>query len=273
MKKVIISLFMVGLSVSSISVFAEIVPGTDIKVPSVPSVDSVKATVENIETVKIKSLAWMKAKGALLIKERINSLNANATIVAKSQKLTTEQKAAFAAFFSGKITDLTALGARVASSTDATSTKALTTSIFTDFRIYGVVLPQVRLEKRIYELQNHVTKLTDVFAKVQAAIDTQKAKGKDVSVWQTNLDTTKTLVAVDTEKLSLLFTQISALKPSDYGTTSKATIESVNLGVRAVAKDFQSIHSKVRRPSILKNATTTTVTGTTTLSTGSSTTR
>jgi cell pole-organizing protein PopZ len=152
----------------------------------------------------------------------------------------------------------------------------LTSSIFTDFRIYGVVLPQVRLEKRIYELQNHAASLTEVFAKVQLAIDAQKAKGKDVSVWQANLDATKTLVVKDTEKLSSLFTQISALKPSDYGTTSKATIESVNIGVKAVAKDFQSIRSKIRRPEILKNTTATTtvtVTGTTTINTSSSTVR
>jgi hypothetical protein len=273
MKKVITSLIVAGLSISTIGVFAETVSGTDINVPSVPMVDSVRATVENTETLQGKSLRWVKLKSSLLIKERINSLNANATIIAKSQKLTTEQKAAFATFFSGKVTELTALGVKIASSTDATSTKTLTASIFTDFRIYGIVLPQVRLEKRIYELQNHGVSLTEVFAKVQKAIDAQKARGKDVSVWQANLDATKTLVVKDTEKLSLLLTQISSLKPSDYGTTSKATIESVNSGVRSIAKDFQSVRGKLRRPEILKNMTaTTTAAGITTTTTVAATT-
>lgn len=249
MKKILLPTIFASLLLSTASVFAEV--SSDVVLPTTPSITSVAPVSEFMPTIKVEKLDKMKARGAQLIKERINSLNANAQAVAASKGLTVEQKAAFATFFSGKIAELTALGVKIAQGADATTTKPLVNSIFTDFRIYAIVLPQVRLEKRIYELQNHVVKLTETFTKVQTKIDEQKAKGKDVTVWQKGLDDAKTLVTTDTQKLSTLFTQISALKPSDYGTSSKAVIDSVNKGVKEVAKDFNSIGRKVRRPEIL----------------------
>jgi hypothetical protein len=278
MKKVIASTVLLGLVFSVSSVFAEVgiqalsaeapvptlyanpvvtsvvvSPSADVVIPQTPEVTSVLPVIEKAEVIKITNLTKMKARGLQLIKDRINSLNANATPIANSKGLTIDQKSAFASFFNGKIADLNAVGVKIASSTDATTTKSLSSSIFTDFRIYGVLIPQLRLEKRIYELQNHATKLsTDTFVKVQTRIDEFKAKGKDVTVWQKNLDDTKTLVASGTQKLSTLLIQINALQPSNYGTTSKATIESVNKNIRMIAQDFQSINKKVKRPIFLR---------------------
>jgi hypothetical protein len=272
MKKVLTSTVLVGLAFSVSSVFAEEVvgiqpisapvptlyaaapaPTSDVVVPPTPEVTSVLSVIEKHEAIKVTSLEKMKARGLQLIKERINSLNANATVIANSKALTAEQKSAFEAFFGGKRIELNNLGTKIASSTDATTTKALISSIFTDFRIYGVLIPQLRLEKRIYELQTHSVKLNDTFVKVQARIDEFKTKGKDVTLWQKNLDDSKMLVATDTQKLSALLIKINALQPADYGTTSKAVIESVNKDVRSIAKDFQSINRKVMRPEFLRN--------------------
>lgn len=245
MKKVLVSGALLTLSLSTASVFADTI---DPLVPSAPVVTSVIVTAEPTETLRVNNLAWIKARGALLIKMRVNSLNDNAKAVAASKNLTDPQKQAFAAFFSDEVTKLNALNTGIQAGADATSTKALVTSIFTDFRIYAIVLPQVRLEKRIYELQNHATKLADVFVKVQAAIDEAKVKGKDTTTWQKNLDDAKALVATDNTKLASLLTQIGSLKASDYGTSSKATIIAVNAGVKAVAQDFESLRLKVKHP-------------------------
>ncbi len=256
MKKLVISTVLVSFALSTASVFAE---ELDTHVPDVPMITSVSSVTERAESMTSKSLSRIKARGAQLIKERINSLNSNATTLANSKTLTADQKAFFASKISAQVSGLTTLGATIASSTDATSTKALVNSIFTDFRIYAIVIPQLRLEKRINDLQNHTVKLADTFAKIQAKIDTQKAKGKDVTVWQKSLDDAKALVVTDTTKLSTLFTQISALKPADYGTSSKATIESVNAGVKSVAKDFNSIAKVARAPKALHAVATSTI--------------
>lgn len=250
MKKIIISTLLAGALVST--AFAE---SLDTIVPSVPEVTAVYSVTERAESIITKNLTRIKARGAQLIKERVNSLTSNKNSIENS-KLTVEQKAALSTVITTNINGLTTLGTSIASSTDATSTKVLVNKIFTDFRIYAIVIPQLRLEKRIYDLQNHIPKLNETFTKIQTKIDDQKAKGKDVTVWQKSLDDAKTLVATDTAKLSTLFTQISALKPSDYGTSSKATIESVNAGVKLVAKDFSSIAKVARSPKILHTKTT-----------------
>lgn len=249
---------------TTITATAALAPTADVVVPATPEVTSVLPVIEKAEVIKITSLEKMKKRGAQLIKERVNSLNSNAQAIANSKALTAEQKAAFASFFTGKIADLNTLGAKIASSTDATSTKSLVSSVFTDFRIYGVLIPQLRLEKRLYELQTHSVKLTDVFTKVQARINEFKAKGKDVTMWQKNLDDTKALVVADTAKIPTLLAQINALQPVNYGTTSKAVIESVNKDTKAIARDFQMVNRKVMKPSYLKNVKVTTVVNSTT---------
>lgn len=236
-----------------VAVSAAITTTSDVMVPVTPEVTAVLPVIEKAEIIKTTSLEKMKSRGAQLIKERVNSLNSNAEAIAKSKALTAEQKSAFASFFNGKILDLNTLGGKIASSTDATTTKALVSSIFTDYRIYGVLIPQLRLEKRLYELQAHATKLGDTFVKVQARITEFKNKGKDVTVWQKNLDDAKALVATDTTKIQNLLIQINALQPVNYGTTSKAVIESVNKDTKAIARDFESINRKVMRPSYLMN--------------------
>ncbi len=238
----------------------------DVAIPQTPEVSSVPSVVEKDEVIKMNNVSKMKARGAQLIKERVHSLNSNAEAIAKSKHLTAEQKAAFANFFSNKVTELNALNVKIASSTDATSTKALVTSIFTEHRVYGVLIPQLRLEKRLYELQAHGARLNEAFVKVQARIDAFKAKGKDVTAWQKSLDDAKVLVATDLTKSQGLLVKINALKPSDYGTTSKAVIESVSKDTKAIARDFQTINRRVMRPTYLKNASVV-VTASTTVST------
>ncbi len=280
MKKRFLSTVIIGVALSGVSAFAEegnvtAVPTLyampvatsqvemkDVSIPNISIPSSVYPVTERAEVIGAKTLTRIQARGAQLINERVKSINQNAEAVAKAKGLTDDQKSAFAMFFSGKVGELNVLGTKIASSTEASSTKALVGTIFTDFRIYSVVLPQVRLQKRIYEVQNHIAKISEKFVNIQANIDAEKLKGKDVSVWQKNLDDAKALVVTDTTKLSTLMTQINALKPSDYGTTSKAVITEVNSGIRSIAKDINSIGKKVRKPEYMRkvvNSATTTV--------------
>jgi hypothetical protein len=249
MKKILIPTIIAGAMLTTASVFAE---SLDTEVPKAPEISSVSVVTEKSERVSTNNLARLKAKGSQLIKERINALSSNGKAIDGS-KLSVEQKAAINGVITTNKNGLTTLGASIASSTDATSTKVLIDKIYSDFRIYAIVIPQIRLEKRINELQNHIPKLNDTFAKIQAKIDAQKAKGKDVTVWQKSLDDAKALVVTDTTKLAGLYTQVSALKPADYGTSSKATIDAVNTGIKSVAKDFSSIAKTARAPRVLMN--------------------
>ena len=250
MKKTIVSVLVGGLMVTSISVFAEsrAETGDDFRLPPVPEVSLVANISEHQENMTTSSLTRIKARGALLIKQRINSLTSNKTTIDANNSLTVDQKTSIGNLITANITGLTALRTTIASSSDATSTKALVSSIFTNFRIYGIVIPQIRLEKRIYDLQNHSLKLSGMFLKVQAKIDEYKGKGKDVTVWQKNLDDAKVKVALDMNTLANALTKVVALKPSDYGTSSAATIEVINKDLKSVSQDFKTFTKSIYKP-------------------------
>lgn len=259
MKKTLVSLLGISLALSSITVFADD-RDDDVKMPKTPTVSSISSVSERNERWVTNSLSRVKARGARLIEERVRSLTSNASAITSSRDLTVEQKAALNTVITTNITGLTLLKTSIASSTEASSTKALIDSVYTNFRIYGIVIPEIRLEKRIYDLQNHVATLSDTFNKVQNKINEYKGKGKDVTVWQKNLDDAKILVATDAAKLTVLMTQARTLTPASYGTTSKMIIDSVNQGIKSVAKDFNTIEKTLKKPKTLNNATTTPVT-------------
>lgn len=258
MKKIIITTLAFTMMASTVSVFAE--SNDDVRIPGTPNVGVVSSVIEKQEKMFTTSLMRIKARGIQLIRERINSLESNKTVINASKTLTVEQKNTLTTILSTNVTGLTALSAQIASSTVASSTKLLNDSIFTGFRIYGIVIPQVRLEKRIYDLQNHSVKLSDTFLKVQAKINEYKGKGKDVTVWQKSLDDAKVMVALDMNTLAILSAKVTALKPVDYGTSSKMIIDSANNDIKSVKKDFNTIERTLHKPKLLKNSTSTSTT-------------
>lgn len=252
MKKIITSA-MAGAMVLSIGTsFAssDVLPTISFS-PEFSRVESVREERDlNVGT----TLDRIKNKGRILISQRISALTSNKTVIESSKQLTDAQKSSIVTRINDNVTRLTTLGTTLASSTDATSSKALVGSIFTDFRIYAIVIPQVRLEKRVYDLQNHAGKLSEVFVKTQAKIDEKKTAGYDVTTWQKALDDAKVLVANDLHKLDTLKTTTLALTPASYGTTSKATIEAVNKGLKEVKQDFDSVRKLNNKDKFLPKA-------------------
>jgi heat shock protein HslJ len=251
MKKTLLTTIAFGVAFSGILVFAD----TDVTIPSAPIITTVMPVTENEGVTLLTKLSRIQARGEMLIKARISSLSANASVITSDKSLSTDQKNALNTLISINTTRLVSLRAAIVAGTDAASTKSLVSSIFANFRIYAVTIPQIRLEKRIYDLQNHSIKLSNRFVTVQTKINEYTAKGKDVTIWQKTLDDTKSMVANDMNILATTMAKISTLKPADYGTTSKMIIETTNADLKLVLKDFNSINKNLRKPDILNNAT------------------
>jgi hypothetical protein len=224
-----------------------------VRVPAAPNLSLVSSVTENREEIKItNNLTKGKQRASNLIDERIKVLSNNIRAVGDNKNLTTEQKAILTGSLASTTLELTKLKTMIASSTDATSTKILIESIFKDFRVYGIVIPRERLDARIYQLKNHSSTLSSAFSKLQTKIDDNKGKGNDTTSWQKGLDDAKVLIAQDMFKLDELLKKTATLTPAHYGTTSKAIIDSINKDIKLVAKDFNTIVSKVRKPYSMK---------------------
>lgn len=266
MKKTLLSTVLVGLSVSVLSVFAEtgaaisVTPTLYTANPStmaramstgdvnVPSISTVNPVIETTPTFNGYTQESLQARAVRLISNRVSSLNDNAEVINENKKLSDEQKTALNTIISTNITGLTALGNSIASSSDPAATKTLVKSIYTDFRIFAIVIPKVRIEKRIYDLQNHAQNLSDLFVQTQTKIDAAKAEGKNVDAWQANLDNAKIRVATDLTLLTSVFTKIDELSPANYNVTHKTVITQANATLKSIVTDFNYVTKSVRQP-------------------------
>lgn len=247
-KNNIIPALVIGFALMGSTALAET---SDVLVPTPPTATSVVASSENGDKVTTNNLAKIQALGAKRIAERVTALSKLKASISSS-KLTDTEKTAINAEVDAQIGALTNLGTQISGSTDVNAAKALVNSIFSDYRVIAVFMPKIQLEKRVDEMQNHVAVLNDTFTKVQAKIDAAKTKGTNVILWQTNLDSAKTLLTADVSKLSDLSTQVSNMKPADYPAVSKASVKAINAGIKAVYDDFSKIGKMIRKPMAIK---------------------
>lgn len=246
MKKTVLSCFLVSMAFSSVSVFAE-TKSNEFSIPNTPIISHMNREYERSEKIATTTpIAKIQAYGKRIIQERIRALDLNRKEIEKNKTLTTLQKNTLTTQLTTNSTALVALGNTIASSTDVTSTKVLVESVFTQYRIFGIVIPKVRIEKRIYDLQNHVTKIQTTFTKVEAKIAEWKGKGKDITVLQNNLNNAKAMVATSTIQLTLLLAQAQTLTPSSFGTSSQSTIDSIQVSLKKISKDFNRVSSMLR---------------------------
>lgn len=250
MKKILIAFTFSSLLITP-SVFAE---SDSLFVPQAPTFSAVSVVKEDKEMSLPSSLkeTQLKTRASRLIDERVKALAENKQAIEKNVKLTADQKAKLTLQIDTNTKALTMLKGEIASSTIATTTKSLTEAIFKDFRIFAIAIPKIRIESRIYQLQNHSLKLSDTFTKIQKSIDEHKAKGHDVTEWQKGLDNAKVSVAQSMFKIDEVFKRTATLTPSTYGTTSKATIDAINKDLRTISKELNSVISTVRKPDMKK---------------------
>lgn len=219
-----------------------------VSLPALPS-NSVVAVPKEDEKELASSLrgnlsAVIKV-GDRLIAERLRSLATWKARIAVS-KLTASEKADLGAKIDAEVAGLTDVKTKLDAATDAVAAKALVKGVYSDYRVYGVLQPQIGLTTSLNALALTSAKLSDAFVKVQARIDARKAKGKDVVAWQKALDDAKALVPGINAKISALVAQVSAVKPADYPVASKAAFASVKQGIHDVRADFLKIRVGLR---------------------------
>ena len=224
----------------------------NVVVPETPSVSVTAPVSEAPEKVinTTKRLSYLIARGQNLINTRLNSLNSlKAKIVAS--KLTAEQKESLNAKIDDRIAKLTDLAAQIKVGTDIEAVRAQVKSIFTDYRIYAVFLPQISSDRNLYTLINYADKLlTDTVVKIQARIDAAKAKGKDVAAKQAALDNAKTKLPELKIKAQELIAKADALTPVDYPTNSKTVLAAVRTGIKEIRVQLNALNSTIRNARI-----------------------
>lgn len=173
--------------------------------------------LENRATISVANqtqrLEKIKTQADKLISNRIASLNTLLQRVNNDQRLSPDEKSSLSSQIGSTIDGLNTLKTKIDADTDIITAKADAKTIITDYYIYKLFEPKIRLLLVVNNLQALSLKLSGTSASLQNLINTFKNEGKDISVLQGLLDdvnlqlsTINTTLANDKTKLETLNT-------------------------------------------------------------------
>jgi DNA-binding transcriptional regulator GbsR (MarR family) len=168
-KKIFISLSLV----TSLLISAPVVTFAQTATPSP------RTTIK--ENLSQDRISFVKSKAQNEIDRRITSINEVMTKIQGLKRLTDSDKTNLVAMGNSMITSLNKLKIKINADTDLTTLRADQKSIFDQYRIYMLFMPQLRIYVAADRIDDTVTLMSQVLTKLQAraTTDTQKSELTD----------------------------------------------------------------------------------------------
>ena len=150
------------------------------------------------------------------IDNRMERLQTLRTLVSGSQHVTADHRTTLDTQMANAEQGLAALKSKIDGDTDPATLRTDCRSIVDDYRIYVLVSPKVR-EILVADWESDIaTRLDGIATRIQAAIDKAKAKGKDETTAQTDLDQMKSKIADARAAIGGVASSVVNLQPSDW---------------------------------------------------------
>jgi hypothetical protein len=241
------SFLLAAIPVSQINAVAS-PPAATVPPVSYPAVSpSVSPSASPSIAVNAQHLVNLKTRGAAEINRRVMSLGAALTAINANTKLAATDKSALAAQVQTESTALKALSTKLAADSTVTAALADVQSIISEYRVYALLLPKVRLVASADRFAVVESKLTTFAATLQVQVTAQKAAGKNVTTIQQQLTDMTTQTAAATAKSTSVVAPLLALQSTDYNTdhtvltTYRATLATALTQLTAARNDAQTI--------------------------------
>ena len=228
-----------GLALTS-SLFGNSLRTNNIKTDASPR-PSPRAAVD--QTTRIQTI---KDRSDKEIDNRLTSLNNALSAVAGAKKLNATDKANFTAEIQTDISILTALKAKIDADTDLTTLRTDAKSIFTDYRVYAVFLPQIHLLAAADIMGVTADNLTTIANKLATRLQTLQSGGKDVSALQTILNDMNVKIADAKTQYAAVETEVIGLTPASYPGSS-ATLKDARTKIKAGATDLKAARDDAKK--------------------------
>ena len=161
-------------------------------------------------------ISTLRALGDCEINRRFETLNDLASRVSGSKVLTTSDASALTAEIGSTRSGLTSLKATIDAETSLPALRAEIARIATDYRVYVLVVPQVNLVSAADGVVAAQTRFATVNTNLTARIAAAKAKGKDVTAAQADLDKMNAAVAAAVGLAGPLPATLLPLTPAQY---------------------------------------------------------
>ncbi len=161
-------------------------------------------------------LVSIHSRGAQEISRRLIYLNNLLTQINNATRLTASDKSALTSEINNEIAGLTALQSTLANQTSLPSAKANVQSMITEYRVFTLVVPKVRMVIYADNQQTNEAKLSTLAGKLETRIAAAKTAGTDVTSLQTKLDDMKSKIIAAQALSSSVETGVLGITPDQY---------------------------------------------------------
>lgn len=210
--------------------------------------------------VRADDIAAVKARCDAQVDRRVATIAELDRAIDQARDLTGAHRGTLHELLATDRSGLQQLRAKIDGDTDAATLRSDCRKIVTDYRIYVLVGPKVRLVIAADRIAAIAARFDQLAPKIQSRIDAAKARGEDVTALQSALDEAKAKVADAKAKTAGVPDQVLALEPAGYP-GNRATLQSARQTVFAARQDLLTARNDLRRiVNQLKAARTTTTT-------------
>ena len=185
-------------------------------------VNSKKVTPMPVKsTVASASVQRIISRGNAEINRRLQTLDKLNSLINSATHLTASDKSSLQSEVNSTISGLSALKTKLDSDTTVAAARTDAQSIYTEYRVYALVVPKIHLIKLADDIQATDNKLTSLAGKLQDRITSAQSSGKDVDTLQKELTDLNAQIAAAQNIAGNIETKVITLEPSDYNTDHK----------------------------------------------------
>lgn len=210
MKTISIKQLGLGLTAGLSVIFLAITPAVAVTSSSTTSTGSTKSASNQARLQEIIN------RGNSEIDRRLTILNALSSKISSATKLSTTDQATLANDVSSEISGLTSLKTTLDGETQVANAITDAQSIFSDYRVFALVVPKVDLIKTADDQQVTEAKLSDLATKIGSDITADQNTGKNVTNLQTQLSALNSKISAAQTISSSIESSVINLSPSDY---------------------------------------------------------
>lgn len=180
----------------------------------------------------------IKVRADNQIQYRLTSLNNALARIGNAKKLSAGDKSKFTSEVQTDIANMTDLKAKIDSDTDLTTLIADAKSIFTDYRVYAIFLPQVHMLAAVDIMGVTADNLASVSARLQTRIQRDQSQNQDITNLN-NLLTDMNSKTVDSRtQAQAAESEVISLSPADF--PASQTLKDARSKIKTGTQDLKT---------------------------------
>lgn len=184
-------------------------------------------------------LARLKPKADAEIGRRITTLNGLVAIVNAAPHISAADKTNLAGQINPEVIALPALKTKIDADTDLATLKADVQSIYTEFRVYALLVPKVHLVRVADRLSDASAKLTTYADTLQSHIDKAKTAGKNITAVTSTMTDMRNQIASANTDFTAAVNDLISITPTQYNANKSVVTtdrDTLNGGREAAGK-------------------------------------